>query len=225
MPKNTRWVLVFDFETDSPDPETCNPVQLAAVPVNPETLEIKRDDSFNVVMKPPGIEKETYFTPEREKTIQWHANNYGCQTENVIEKWKKGTTQKLAWKNFCTFCAKYEVDKRPGQWYTEPIPAGYNIIGFDMVIMNRLAKKHKTKLPLSKVTKLDMMDNMFWWFENLEEPSSYKMDTLRTFFGMKAEGVAHDALQDVFDEAEIITRFMKFHRRQARVDKFKGAFA
>ena len=79
-------------------------------------------------------------------------------------------------------------------------------------------------MPFSSVTKLDAMDNLFWWFENLEEPYDFKMDTWRKFFGMKALGVAHDALIDVFEEAAIITRFLKFHRKQSSISKFKGSF-
>jgi hypothetical protein len=225
MPKNTRWIVCFDFETDSPNKDVCNPVQLAAVPIDPESLEPQKDQSFNVVIKPDGIDKDDYITPEREKTIQWHADIHGISFDEVIQNWKGGISEKVAWKNFCTWCAKYTVDKKPGQWFPQPIPAGYNITGFDIPIAKRLCEKHKVKMPFSEVTKLDAMDNLFWWFENLEEPFDYKMDTWRKFFGMKATGVAHDALVDVLEEAAIITRFLKFHRKQATVDKFKGSFS
>ena len=97
--KNSRWIICFDFETDSPDRETCNPVQLAAVPIDPETLEVKKDQSFNIVIKPDGINKKEYLTDEREKTIQWHADNYGVTFEEILDKWKTGVTEKVAWKN------------------------------------------------------------------------------------------------------------------------------
>lgn len=225
--KNNRWILCFDFETDLPNKDECNVVQLAAVPIDPETLDVKKDQAFNVMIKPPGIDKPEYFdVPKREKTIQWHADNYGITPEEVIEKWKGGVAEKVAWKNFCTYASKYVVDKRPGQWFPEPIPAGYNITGFDIPIAQRLAKKHKTKMPFSEVTKLDAMDMLFWWFENLDEPYDFKMDTWREFFEIKLKGgIAHDALTDVYEESAIVTRFMKFHRKQSRVDKFKGSFA
>jgi len=227
MPKNSRWIICFDFETDLPDSEKCNPVQLAAVPIDPENLEVKKDQSFNVIIKPPGIDKDEYFeVPNREKTIAWHAENYGISSEGVVEKWKtEGVSEKVAWKNFCNWCLKYNVDKRPGQWFPQPIPAGYNITGFDIPIARRLCKKHKIKMPFSEVTKLDAMDNLFWWFENLDEPFDFKMDTWRKFFNIKTEGgIAHDALTDVYEEAAIITRFLKFHRKQSSVDKFKNSF-
>jgi hypothetical protein len=222
--KNNRWFLCFDFETDGKNPNECNPVQLAAVPIDPDTLEIKKEFSFNVWIRPPGIDNEDYFDDERSKTIQWHADNMGLEFDQVVEKWKGGVAQKTAWKQFCTYCAKYEVDKRPGQWYPQPIPVGYNIWGYDKVIVDRLAAKHKTKVPFSEVTKMDVFDQIFWWMESLDEPTDFKMDTLRKFFGIESQGQAHDALVDVYEESEIFVRFLKFHRKQASVAKFKGSF-
>ena len=116
------------------------------------------------------------------------------------------------------------MDKKRGQWFVEPIPSGYNIVNFDLVIARRLAKKYKTKLPFSEVSKIDMMDILFMWFENLDEPSSMKLDAFRDFLGMRA-AQAHEALSDTIDEAELMVKFMKFHRRQSSVNKFKGSFA
>ena len=81
--KNSRWIICFDFETDSPNQDTCNPVQLAAVPIDPVTLEVKKDQSFNVTIKPEGINKKDYFTPEREKTINWHAQIHETSYEDI----------------------------------------------------------------------------------------------------------------------------------------------
>ena len=226
MAKNTRWLLTVDIETDLPDHELCNPVQLAAVPIHPETLEVRKDEAFNVMIKPPGINKEDYLTEDRQKCIAWHAKIHKVTPDEILDRWKKGVSEKVAWKSFITYCKKYEVAKKPGQWYPQPVPAGYNITGFDLPIMRRLCKKHKTPFPFSAVTKLDAMDMLFWWFENLDEPADFKMDTWRKFFGIKQKGgIAHDALTDVYEESAIVTRFMKFHRRQSSVEKFKGSFA
>jgi len=221
---NNRWIIVFDWETDGINPNECNPVELAAIPVNPRTLEIKREQAFSANIKPEGIDSESYFTKERKDTIAWHAKQRGVDTSDIIEEWKKGQSEKVVWKNFCNYCAKYEVDKKAGQWYTEPIPAGYNIVGFDLPIANRLAEKYGTKSPFSKVNKIDIMDILFVWFENLEEPTNMKLDVVRKFFGIKASQ-AHEALSDCMDEAELMVKFIKFHRKQSSVAKFKGAFA
>ena len=74
---NNRWIMVFDLETDSPNPQTCNAVELAAVPVNPRTLEIKAEQAFRATIKPDDIDKEEYFTKARQDTIAWHAKTRG----------------------------------------------------------------------------------------------------------------------------------------------------
>ena len=91
---NKRWIIVFDWETDSPDPHTCNPVELAAIPIEPRTLEIKEDKAFSTVIKPPGFNKEEYFTDDRQKTIEWHAKQRGVTSEDIIKAWKKGKSEK-----------------------------------------------------------------------------------------------------------------------------------
>ncbi len=223
--RNKRWIIVLDVETDGVDPETCNVVQLAAVPIDPETLEIKERQSFNIDIKPPDIDDDSYFTPEIEKTIAWHAKNYNTSSDKIISKWKSATPEHIAWKSFCDYCDKFNIEKQVGSWHTEPIPAGYNIVCFDLPILKRISKKYKTKFPLSTLQKLDMYDNIFWWFESLDQPANYKLDTLREFFGLDVHSTAHDALSDVIDEAKIITRFLGFHRKQASVSKFKGSFS
>lgn len=222
--KNTRWIIVFDMETDGVDPYSCNPVQLSAMPMCPETLEIK-EDIFDVIIRPDDIDNEKYFTKDVMETIKWHAKNYNTTPEQIIEKWKGGIPSLIAFTSFNQYCNKYEVDKKFGVWHTKPIPAGYNINSFDMVILKRFIDKHKLKFPLSEGNKLDMYDNIFWWFENLDEPKDLKLDTLREFFGMEAHGKAHDAVFDVKDTAKIVQRFLKFHRKQSHINKFKGVFS
>ncbi len=51
-----------------------------------------------------------------------------------------------------------------------------------------------------------------------------KLDTMRDFFALKAEQ-AHEAYSDVVDSAKLLTQFIKFHRRQASIAKFKGAMS
>ena len=219
---NNRWIIVFDWETDSPDPHTCNPVELAAIPIEPRTLEIKKDKAFNTVIKPPGFNKDEYFTDDRQKTIEWHAKQRGVTSEDIIKMWKKGKSEKIAWKNFCEYCKKFNIEKSYGNWYTEPIAAGYNIIGFDLPICQRLADKHKTGMPFAKVNKMDIMDLLFYWFENLEEPKNMRLDTMREFFRLKT-AQAHEAYSDTLDTAKLLVQLLQFNRRQANVGKFKGA--
>ena len=51
-----------------------------------------------------------------------------------------------------------------------------------------------------------------------------KLDTVRDFFGIKADQ-AHEAYSDTVDSAKLLAQFIKFHRRQSSVAKFKGAMS
>jgi len=224
---NHRWIIVYDLETDGPDPTTANPVEIAAVPVNPRTLEIKMDDTFEVTVKPPGIDKDEYFTTGVQKTIDWHASTRGCSSEDIVSTWKKGKSQKVAMKNFCSYLQKYHIEKDPMRriYFTEPAYSGYNVDGFDDIIIRNMCDKHKLDYPFAKMGNMDLLHYITYWFENMPEPENYKMDTLKEFFGLQSHGQAHSAISDVVDTAIILVRFLKFARRQVSVDKFKGSFA
>jgi len=43
------------------------------------------------------------------------------------------------------------------------------------------------------------------------------------FLGIEA-AQAHEAFSDTLDSAKLMVQFLRFHRRQASVEKFKGAF-
>ena len=223
---NHRWIIVYDFETDSADCNVANPVELAAVAIHPRTLEIKTDDVFKVTIKPPLIDKEEYFTDGVQKTIEWHATTRACKTEDIVSTWKNGLNQKIAMKNFMSFVNKYHIEKDPARkiYYTEPLYSGYNVDGFDDIIMKRMCDEHKLKYPFAKTGNIDLIHIINYWFENLPEPENRKLDTVKAFLGLESYGQAHEALSDVIDTAKILTRFLKFARRQATVDKFKGSF-
>ena len=224
---NHRWIIVYDLETDGPDPTTANPVEIAAIPVNPRTLEIKMDDTFEVTVKPPGIDKDEYFTTGVQKTIDWHASTRGCSSEDIVSTWKKGKSQKVAMKNFCSYLQKYHIEKDPMRriYFTEPAYSGYNVDGFDDIIIRNMCDRHKLDYPFAKMGNMDLLHYITYWFENMPEPENYKMDTLKEFFGLQSHGQAHSAISDVVDTAKILVRFLKFARRQVSVDKFKGSFA
>ena len=150
--------------------------------------------------------------------------------------WKKAPEQKDVWTSFTSWLGKYHTRQDRQGIFTAPIAAGYNILNFDMPIINRLCTKYgdiqadgaaKIFFPRDKI---DLMNIAFWWFEGQGEPANYTMDTLRDYFGMSKEN-AHDALQDVKDEGYLLCRLLKTQRwltttllEQNKLKKaFKGA--
>ena len=71
--------------------------------------------------------------------IMKYAKRYGNKAGKNRKDLAKAPTLKSVWKKFCTFVDKYNWKKDP---FFNPIPVGFNIIGFDMIIINRLCKEY-----------------------------------------------------------------------------------
>lgn len=226
----TKKICVFDFETDGSDPDVCSPVQLAAVIVDPVKLEIVKDSEFNVFCKPEEIEKNPDYIYETD-IIDFHSRVKGCSQEDIYKQWKEYPSQEVAWNSFISYLDKYHCGNRKKKTiFSAPIACGYNINRFDLRIINRLSKKYKTVEPKEGTSSLfyprdvlDIMNLVFYWFENNSDIKSYSLDTLREYLGISKDG-AHDALKDVKDCAKILIRFLRLHRRLSSKIIFKGSF-
>lgn len=225
----TKKICVFDFETDGSNPEVCSPVQLAAVIIDPVKLEIIPDSEFNVKCKPELMEKNNDYRYETD-IIDFHARVKGCSQEDIYSEWKNYPSQDVAWQSFITYLEKYHCGNRKKKsMFSAPIASGYNINRFDMKIINRLCHKYKnidTKESNPNIfyprDVLDIMNLVFYWFEN-SDLKSYSLDNMREHLGINKDG-AHDALKDVKDCAEILIRFLRLHRNLSSKIKFKDSF-
>ena len=113
--------------------------------------------------------------------------------------------------------------------FSAPIAAGYNINKFDLKIIHRLSEKYKNIEAKENASNLfyprdvvDIMNLVFYWFENLDI-KSYSLDNIRDYLGIDKTG-AHDAVKDVIDSANILIRFLRLHRNLSSKIKFKGSF-
>lgn len=214
-------IIVFDFETGSRNPHKTQPTQLAALALDGRNLKLK--GTFNSEIKPILNDDEAMnlgLDP-----IQQEALN---KTRKTREALATAPELKTVWKKFVAFVEKYNWQ---GTSFFSPIPAGFNIIGFDMVIINRLCEQfgpydknsNKQKL-FNQIYKIDLMDNVFMWTEGDPNVKSISMDSLRERMGLSKDN-AHDALQDVKDTANIMIKLMKTHRAVYKNLKFDKAFA
>jgi DNA polymerase III epsilon subunit-like protein len=180
------------------------------------------------MIRPPDFDDEDYFQKHK-GTIEWHAKTLKCKVEDILAKWDKAPPEKDVFNNFKEYLLRYHTRTTRKNKFSAPLKAGYNIVKFDNIIIQRLAEKYNA-LDSEGVCSLfhprDQIDALFlsfMWFENLEEPKKYNMDELRSYLGMSGE-TAHDALGDVRDTANLIIRMMRLHRRTANNVKFKGSF-
>ena len=226
---NSQKICVFDLETDGCNPEVCSPVQIAAVIVDPIKLEVVPDSEFNICLKPEALQDNPKYTYDDSDVLDFHAKVEGTTKAEVLKSWKKYQKQEQAWKMFVSYLQMYHTRSVKKNCFSAPIAAGYNINRFDLPIINRLSQKYKNVNKENKTDifyprdVLDIMNVIFYWFENNNELKNYTLDNLRDYMGLSKEN-AHDALKDVQDTAEILIRFMKLFRNLSPKIKFRNAF-
>lgn len=205
---NDKHIIVFDMETGGKDKNLCEITQLAAVAIHPRRLEII--DSFNSEVKPLEPDKL------EEEALKI--------TRKTREQLALAPHPKEVMANFKGFCDRYNFGKKP---FTAPISAGYNIIGFDLPILQRYATiyGHVDKAGIqtffSSFIQYDLMHTIFWWHENYEELANIRLSTIAEWLGMDATQ-AHDALADVTMTANIMIKFMKMYRYLYPKIQWKG---
>lgn len=225
---NNNKICVFDFETDGSNPDTCSPVQIAAVIIDPISLSIMDGSEFNINFKPEVLEKDANYEYTTD-ILDFHAKVRNSSKADILQEWKNYPKQEHSWQLFINYLQNYHSRTTKKSQFSAPIAAGYNIHKFDLRIIDRLSIKYKNINKESRTElfyprdAIDIMNLIFYWFENNNELSSYSLDNVRKYFGISGEG-AHDALKDVKDCAEILIRFMKLHRNLSSKVKFKNSF-
>ena len=216
-----RDIIVFDFETGGRNPLRCQPTQIAAIALDGRNFRLKGE--FNSMMRP--ILDDDKALKAGVDPIEEGALKVTGQTRSQLAK---APLPKGVWKKFVTFVNKYNWKGTP---YFAPIPAGFNILGYDMKIVDRLCKeygpyddKRESQKLFHQIYKIDVMDDVWLWTEGDPDVKSISMDSLRERMGLSSEN-SHDALQDVKDTANLLVAFMKLYRRIAPKVKFEKAFA
>lgn len=207
---NTNIIICFDFETNAL--ENAYPLEIAALAIDPRSLEIIPNEKFTTLCKPPS----NVIIEDKALEIN-HIKREDIEKAPLLE---------VVWPQFVDWVAKF--NKKKNKWEA-PIAMGMNIKSFDLPIayrMNELFCKKKQDTVLFNTFKIiDLLDIILLWFENSNELTNSKLDTLREYFGLSKNG-SHRALKDVEDTAAIAIRFLKFHRSlmSSGKVKFKDAF-
>jgi DNA polymerase III epsilon subunit-like protein len=222
-------ICVFDFETDGIDTETCSPVQIAAIIVDPYNLSIVKDSEFNIQVKPEKLENDPNHTYSDSDILEFHAKVRNSTKEQILESWKNSMSQQQAWSMFAQYLEIYHLNRSKKSMFSAPVASGYNIIRFDMKIVERFSRKlgyvnneNGSSLFYPRDT-LDMMNLLFYWFESNGDIKNLSLDNIRDYMGISKAG-AHDALKDVQDCAELLIRFMRLHRNLSKKIKFRDSF-
>jgi DNA polymerase III epsilon subunit-like protein len=132
------------------------------------------------------------------------------------------------WEKYLQFHKKFNPTRSA---YKAPIMVGYNIIGFDMPITERLCQKfgptYKDRGALfNPIHRYDVFDMFEGYTENNPNITSMKLSDCAEWVGIKIDkDKTHDALYDVQITANIFFKLMQFQREISKQTDFSRAFA
>lgn len=209
-------IVFYDFETGSADPYKCQPTQLAAVIIDLRRIEIIENSTFNSYIRPLSDEDAVALSLDP-------LEDAALSTSKVdIEVLKNAPPLTIVFSTFVDYLKTYAIKGGPiNNVWDMPIRSGYNNIGFDDIIMNRLCREHgfltgrnqmKIFHPVFNWDLLQLL-NQWFFFHNLthHRTQSSSFDQAREYFGFKKEG-AHDASIDVIQGATLLCKFLKLHK-------------
>ena len=211
-------IFVYDLETQSRWANTAEPVEMAGIIVNPDTLLEVEDGQFGpVLIKPP----QWLNTPDEDQALQ--VNNLTREQIN-----DEGISQEEWFHQLIDFLRKFQ--KGNGHW-DALVSAGFNIVNYDNIIMNRLALKYghvdKNGLPMifHPQHTFDAIDLLRPWFFSNNEIDGYSLKAVSAYLGLENKE-SHTAMGDIRCTYKIIQRFLNFNKSLAPkyLKQFKGCF-
>lgn len=221
---NTNYICCWDLETSSLSEVNGEVVQIAAIMIDPHTLDFVENSLFNSLVKPVNILSGTEAQIQEKWQASWRAWEVNKKTRKELEK---APLPGHVWKAFADYVKKYNV----GGYTGKPIQTGHNIQDFDIKWLMEAGKTHKFLVDKQGRQNLFhsgiMLDtrNVFWmWFDHVNDtPDSLSMDVIRPYMGISNDGF-HDAKADIMITGEFLIRFLKLHRHFGPKVKFKGSF-
>ncbi len=215
---NTRPICFLDFETGSLNPNTTQPLELAAVMIDPRKLEIIPDSLFHAKIKP--VDDDIAIAKELD-TVQKTALAVNHIT---LEELQDCPSEEEVWHSFVKYIYQWNPSKNN---FNAPLASGFNINNFDMKIVNRLCewygpwdKKREQQRLFNPMQIIDLRDITWLINENNPEIERNSFDALRAWLGLSADG-SHSAQVDVMQGAELLCRLMKWIRTCAAKTDFK----
>ena len=209
---------VFDFETDQKQPELCNPVEVACAMLDPFSLQFVKGSEFRSGIRPYSIDDADYLTKDRLDTIKWHCGLKKCTQQELLTEWRSFPHENVVWQQFRDHVNIYN---KSNSRYHAPIAAGMNVKNFDIPIADRLDIRYKYTTCFNYEV-VDLRDLAFTWLRWDKSLQKRSLDSLREYFGIEQSN-AHNAMPDVEDAGNLISRFLILQKGLFPKVKFKNS--
>jgi len=213
-------ICIFDFETDSKKPLSCNPVEVACAMLDPFSLKLVKGSEFCSGIRPYNIDDIDYLTKDRLDTIAWHCRRKGCTQQELLTEWRSYPYEKVVWQQFVSHINIYS---KQNSRFHAPVAAGMNIKNFDLIIVDRLNVRYK-QIEFFNYEIVDLRDLAFTWLRWDKRLHERSLDSLREYFGID-QGSSHTAMADVYDTSTLISRFLLLQKELFPKMKFKGSLS
>ena len=214
-------IVYYDYETGSLNPSTTQPLELAAVMIDPRKLEIIKGSEFHSFIRPfePAEAAKLGLAPIEQQALA--KNN--IKLDDLMDY----PDEKTVWQDFVDY--QYQYNPKKDTW-NAAISAGFNIDNYDRYIVDRLCerygpwdkKKGQQKI-FNPVQSVDLK-NITWLFnENNPAVERNSFDSIREWLGLSTDN-AHRAIIDVRQGAAVLCSFMKMIRFWVGKTDFKSKF-
>ncbi len=214
---NTKTIIFYDFETGSKKARTTQPLELAAVAINPRKLEVIPDSLFHSLIKPwpEDIRIAKGLDPIEDEAL--------AVNHIELKDLEGAPTEDIVWKNFTQYT--YQYNPKKSSW-DAPIQAHFNGANFDMHITDRLCemydpwdKKWNKQKIFNPIEFIDLA-RITWLMNENNHVEANNMNAIREWLGIPTEG-SHRADKDVLDGAEVLCRMMRLMRSWSLRTEFK----
>jgi DNA polymerase III alpha subunit (gram-positive type) len=210
-----RNIVVFDFETGGRNPYECEIIQVAGCILNNKTF--KTMSKFESLMKPEDFD-----------ALDPKALEVNGITKEQLEK---APEAKVVFPEFCEWIRKFNVTRDNGFWGA-PVPCGYNINGFDIVLFDRYCQKfnfwdenQNRQTIMFPLNRLDIFDMMWLFLRTNSDVKSMKLVSLLEYCGITKEEIeagAHKAEWDVDMTSRFAVKFLQLAKYLTTVSEHTG---
>ena len=208
-------ILCFDFETSSKFSSKAQILQIGAVVIERNSLEII--DRFESLLKP----------------IDFTTVEAGALAVNhlTVEQLEQAPETTVVWELFTNWINKYNKSKGNFSTWDSVIGAGFNTLGYDMPILRRYCqmygpwdKNREDQKLLHPVYHYDVLQQMAFWTENMPEVTKLNLSSVLSWMGVEETTLneAHAADFDADASAQILIKLLKMARFMVKKDSVTG---
>jgi DNA polymerase III epsilon subunit-like protein len=212
---DSRNICVFDFETVSSDPQTTEICQIGACILHRITFKVL--DTFESLMKPDNFDM-----------VEDEALEINHLTREQLTAAPEAS---IVFHSWADWIKKWNTSKSKTS-YGNPVPCGYNIVGFDLPIFDRYCKKYgywdekqNRQNLLNSYHHFDVFQHVWLFARTNRDLPNLKLTTVAEYMGIPKEEIeagAHNAMWDVEVTAKIATKFFRLSKTLVEIRESTG---